>query len=83
MLKQKFCILHTVPKYGMSTQAHIPVALATLHNFNHKYEQLKPDHKDDDPISDGGGGGNSNGNSNEAAHNDGVNEPNENDDDNP
>ena len=68
----------------MSIQAHIPVALAALHNFNHKYEESEPDCEDDDPIGGGGGSGdgnsdgnsNGNGNGNEAAHNDGVDEPN-------
>ena len=62
----------------MSIQAHIPVALAALHNFNWKYEESEPDHEQDDPIGggDGNGNGDSNGNGNEAAHNDGVDEPN-------
>ena len=74
MLKQKFRILHTAPKYSMSIQARIPVALAALHNFNWKYEESEPDHEQDDPI--GGGGGDGNGNGDEAAHNDGVDKPN-------
>ena len=40
----------------MSIQACIPVALAALHNFNWKYEESKPDHEQNDPISRGGGG---------------------------
>ena len=69
----------------MSIQAHIPVALAALHNFNWKYEESEPDHEQDDPIGGGGGGGgggdgNGNGDSDAigdlAAHNDGVDEPN-------
>ena len=63
--------MHTVPEYSMSIHAHIPVALAALHNFNHKYGQSEPDCEDDDPISGGGG----NGNGNEAAYNDGVDKP--------
>ena len=77
MLKQKFHILYTTPEYSMSIQAHIPVALATLHNFNHKYKESEPDHEDDDPISGGGNGnGDGDGDGNEAVHNDDVDEPN-------
>ena len=86
VLKQKFHILHTAPEYSMSIQAHIPVALAALHNFNQKYEESEPDREQDDPIGggdgdDGGGGdgdgdGDGNGNGNEAVHNDGVDKPN-------
>ena len=80
--------MRTVPEYSMSIQARIPVALAALHNFNWKYEESEPDHEQDDPIGGGGGGGggggdgdgdgdgNGNGNGDEAAHNDGVDEPN-------
>ena len=67
----------------MSIQARIPVALAALHNFNWKYKESEPDRKQDDPIGGGGGGGgdgngngDSNGDGDEAAHNDGVDEPN-------
>ena len=63
--------MHTVPEYSMSIQACIPVALATLHNFNCKYKESEPDCKDDDPI---GGGGNGIGD--EAVHNEGVDKPN-------
>ena len=56
----------------MSIQAHIPVALAELHNFNWKYKESEPDREQDDPI--GGGGGDGNGD--EAVHNDGVDKPN-------
>ena len=82
MLKWKFHILHITPKYSMSIQAHIPVALAALCNFNHKYEESEPDHEDDDPIGGGGrgrggnGDGDGNGNGNEAVHNDDVDKPN-------
>ena len=92
MLKWKFGILHTTPKYSMSIQAHIPVALTALHNFNCKYEESEPDHEDDDPTGEGGdggggsGGGSGNGNGegegdgdgdgDKAVHNDDVDKPN-------
>ena len=56
----------------MSIQAHIPVALAGLHNFNHKYKESEPDHEDEDPIS---GGGDGDGDGDEAVHNDDVDKP--------
>lgn len=33
VLKQQFLILIHPPKYNMDIQAHLPPALATLHNF--------------------------------------------------
>ena len=59
----------------MSIQAHIPVALSTLHNFNQKYKQSEPDCDDEDDLI--GRGVNGDGNGNEAEQNDGIGEPNE------
>ena len=35
MLKCRFWILHLAPEYSMDIQAHIPAALAAVHNFIH------------------------------------------------
>ena len=75
MLKCKFHILHTAPEYSMLIQAHIPVALAALHNFNWKYEQSEPDHDNEDDLI--GRGVNGNGNGDKAKQNDGIGKPNE------
>ena len=52
MLKYKYHTLHTVPKYNISIQAHIPIALAILHNFNWKYEdsEANPANEELSPI---------------------------------
>ena len=43
MLKYRFQILHLAPEYSMDIQAHIPAALAAIHNFIHG-------HKVDDEV---------------------------------
>ena len=38
MLKHRFWILHLAPEYSTDIQAHIPAALAAVHNFIHGHE---------------------------------------------
>ena len=50
VLKQKFCILHLAPECSLDIQAHVPVMLATIHNFTHHHE---PDEEEEDGDGDG------------------------------
>ena len=53
VLKWKFHILHLAPEYSLDLQAHIPAALAAIHNFTRCH---KHDDEEEDGDGDGDGG---------------------------
>ena len=52
-MKWKFHILHLAPEYSLDLQAHIPAALAAIHNFTRCH---KHDDEEEDGDGDGDGG---------------------------
>ena len=50
-MKWKFHILHLAPEYSLDLQAHIPAALAAIHNFTRRHEH------DDEEDGEGDGDG--------------------------
>ena len=49
--------MHLAPEYTLEVQAHIPAALATIHNFTHHH---KPGEEEEDGKGEGDGEGDGN-----------------------